>query len=106
MYSRSRFNTIRPEAYAKKNNLETKPSQEIPVNNVDTKIHNISENKEMSPLIRFLDKDKPLFKFGNISVYLDDIIIIGVIIFLLIENNFRDNKFLLPMLIYILLEGK
>jgi hypothetical protein len=118
MYPRNRFQAFKPvpEIHNKQSGTgigkiqsDSKPLPVITNNNtnsIDNNIHNISKEDEKLLLERSFDKNKPLFKFKNISIYIDDIIIIGVIIILLSENSFRDNTFLLPILIYILLEGK
>jgi hypothetical protein len=50
-----------------------------------------------------ISSERPLFRFLNFDIWLDDIILLVVILFLIAENNF--DSILLPVLVFLFLAG-
>lgn len=118
MYSRNRFQIPRtvpyptprhPEPMEEKEQLHSIPAPNLPEH--ENKMpDNVRRNdigiEEISGGERFFGSNKPLFTFFNTRFYLDDLIILGVIVLLVSEKRYHDDDFILPVLIYLLLGGK
>ena len=83
---------------------ETSHKNEIKNENNNNEIMN-DRNEMLLEEVEII-KDRPLFRLFNTDIWLDDIVIIAVIILLISETHNINDKVIIPVLAYLFLSGK